>query len=141
MNTVLRVGFIPLVDAASLIVAAHKGFAAAQGLTLDLQRQMSWATIRDRIATGRLDAAHMLAPMPIAAALGMPKGAPRLIAPVALGYNGNAVTVSERLWSAMVEQGATETGDPAANGAALARVVQARPAGSGPLSLAVVGAF
>ena len=68
-RTRLRLGFIPLLDAALPIVAAECGFAAEQGLELDLVRETSWANIRDRIAIGQFDAAHMLAPMPIAASL------------------------------------------------------------------------
>ena len=66
-GTLLRIGFIPLVDCAPLIVAHEKGFAAAEGLRLDLVRETSWANIRDRVALGHFDAAHMLAPMTIAA--------------------------------------------------------------------------
>ncbi|MEM1140163.1 MAG: ABC transporter substrate-binding protein, partial [Pseudomonadota bacterium] len=45
----IRIGFIPLVDCAPLVVAHEKGFAAAEGLTLDLIRETSWANIRDRL--------------------------------------------------------------------------------------------
>ena len=64
---VLNVGFIPLLDCASLVVAQEKGFALAEGLELRLLRESSWANIRDRVAVGQFDVAHMLAPMPLAA--------------------------------------------------------------------------
>jgi NitT/TauT family transport system ATP-binding protein len=41
MNTPLHIGFIPLVDAAALIVAVDKGFAAAEGLDVTLIREVS----------------------------------------------------------------------------------------------------
>jgi ABC-type nitrate/sulfonate/bicarbonate transport system substrate-binding protein len=69
--TRLRVGYVPLTDAAPLIVAHEIGFAAEEGLTLDLQRLQSWAQARDLLGAGAVDAAHMLVPMPIAQALGL----------------------------------------------------------------------
>ena len=57
---VLNLGFMPLTDSASLIVAATQGFAQPYGLTLDLQRQSSWATLRDKLLSGELDAAQAL---------------------------------------------------------------------------------
>lgn len=91
-------GFMPLLDCLILVMAKEKGFAEAEGLDLALVRESSWANIRDRIAVGHFDVAHMLAPMPIAAALGLtPINAP-LIAPIEMGLGGNAVTVSAALW-------------------------------------------
>jgi two-component system, oxyanion-binding sensor len=135
---VLHAGFMPLVDAAALIAAARLGFAQAEGITIALHRETSWATVRDKVAVGRLDAAQMLAPMPIAAALGLQPGAARLVAPVALGRNGNAFTVSTRLWRAMAEHGATEDGDPASTAAAFAAVVRQRAGSAEPMALGVV---
>ena len=62
----LKLGFIPLDDAAAMIAAHEKGFFAAEGLQVELSREMSWATIRDKIAFGALDGAHMLAPLALA---------------------------------------------------------------------------
>ena len=76
----IRVGFMPLVDCAPVIVAARLGFAEKEGLRLLLARESSWAALRDRISVGHLDAAHMLAPMPIAANLGLMPFAARLVA-------------------------------------------------------------
>ena len=53
---VLNIGFMALTDAASVIVAATQGFAEKHGLTLNLQRQASWATLRDKLLSGELDA-------------------------------------------------------------------------------------
>ena len=57
---VLNIGFMALTDAASVIVTATQGFAEKYGLTLNLQRQASWATLRDKLLSGELDAAHSL---------------------------------------------------------------------------------
>lgn len=134
----LRAGFIPLVDCAPLIVAARKGFAAAEGITLELSRQTSWASLRDRLMVGMVDVAHMLAPIPIAATLGV--GGPRvdMIGPMALGRGGNAVTVSIPLWEAMVAAGARAGDPPAAMGAALLRAINRRAA---PPTFAMVHPF
>src|SRR5205085_7435899 len=53
----LRLGFIPLNDAAAVIVAQELGFFAAEGLEVELSRELSWATIRDKVAFGALDGA------------------------------------------------------------------------------------
>jgi NitT/TauT family transport system ATP-binding protein len=125
----ISAGFLPLMDCLVLVVAREKGFAAAQGIDLTLVRETSWANIRDRIAVGHFDAAHMLAPMPVAAALGLNPIPASVIAPFALGLNGNAVTVSTALWRKMADAGAPDDLDAAAVGAALSRVVKvgARP--------------
>src|SRR4029077_10581419 len=49
MSTQLHIGFIPLVDAAALIVAVDKGFTAAEGLDVTLVREVSWSNVRDKL--------------------------------------------------------------------------------------------
>lgn len=97
MASRLTLGFIPLNDAAPLIVARDKGFFAAEGLTVELSREASWATVRDKVAVGALDGAHMLAPLALATSLGVGGEATAMTAPMALNRNGAAVTVSRRL--------------------------------------------
>lgn len=128
MEHPVTAGFLPLLDSALLIIAREKGFAADQGVDLTLVRETSWANIRDRVAVGHFDVAHMLAPMPIAAALGLSPIAMPVIAPMALGLGGNAVTVSNPLWERLAEQGAPDTLDARAVGTALATVAKS----SGP---------
>src|SRR6187431_3057831 len=65
----IRAGFIPLVDASVLIAAAEFGFAAREGIALNLVKDVSWANVRDRLAFRQFDIAHMLSPMPVAAML------------------------------------------------------------------------
>lgn len=126
-TTHLTAGFLPLLDSVLLVLAREKGFAEAEGLDLHLVRETSWANIRDRAALGHFDIAQMLAPMPLAASLGLTPLATPMIAPVVLGLGNNAITVSADLWQAMAEQGAP--GDLVAGpaGAALAKVVAATP--------------
>jgi ABC-type nitrate/sulfonate/bicarbonate transport system substrate-binding protein len=128
-------GFIPLTDSLLLVIAREKGFAAAQGVDLTLIREISWANIRDRVAVGQFDVAHMLGPMPIAASLGLSPIDVPVIAPIALGLGGNAVTVSTALWRDMEAAGALPDFDARKVGAALAAVAKSR---TGKLKLAVV---
>jgi NitT/TauT family transport system ATP-binding protein len=116
----IAAGFLPLLDAAPLIVASAKGFARAEGVDLRLLREQSWAALRDRISIGHIDAAHMPAPLPIATTLGLGSLAVELEAPIALARGGNAVTVSLALWGDMKEAGApVGAGDPVACARAL----------------------
>jgi NitT/TauT family transport system ATP-binding protein len=141
-GAVVRAGFIPLLDCAILVAAAEKGFAASEGIRLRLVRETSWANIRDRVAIGHFDVAHMLAPMPIASSLGIGHLTVAMIAPLALGLGGNAITVSSRLWRAMAAAGATGDGDPRSTGAALRSIVAERAAlGLPPLAFGMVYPF
>lgn len=132
-------GFLPLLDSAILAAAREKGFAETEGVELALVRENSWATIRDRLAVGHFNVAHMLAPMPIACNLGLTPLAAETIAPLALGLGGNAVTVSLEVWSVMRSHGAPVDFAPLAVGRALAAVISdRRRAGKEPLRFAVV---
>lgn len=62
---------LPLVDAAPLLVARSYGFFAKHGLEVELSVERAWAALRDKVAAGVLDGGQMLAPMPIAATLGL----------------------------------------------------------------------
>ena len=135
-------GFMPLLDSALLVAAKEKGFAASEGIDLVLMRETSWASIRDRMAVGHFQVAHMLAPMPIAANLGLTPLAVPTIAPMALGLGGNAVTVSNALWASMLGHGATPDLDPASTGRAIKAVCAERAARGEPvLRFAVVHPF
>lgn len=100
----LALGYVPLIDAAPLVVAVEGGFLAAEGLAADLVREPSWATLRDKLALGHLDGAHMLAPLALASALGISGPETELVVPLGLNLNGNAVTVSRDLWAAMTAE-------------------------------------
>jgi two-component system, oxyanion-binding sensor len=101
----IRLGYVPLTDAAVVVAAAEKGFAAAEGLDIELSREASWATLRDRLALGHLDGAHILAPLACATVLGLSGPRAALAAPVVLNLNGNAVTVSNALWAEIAADG------------------------------------
>ncbi|MBB4122078.1 CmpA/NrtA family ABC transporter substrate-binding protein [Martelella radicis] len=138
----LSIGFVPLLDSAIVLAAEAKGFFVEEGLDVRLTRETSWSAIRDRLAVGSLQAAHVLAPMPIAANLGLFPLSPKLVAPIALGLGGNAVTVSAALGAAMEAEGDESDLDPARAGAALKRAIAARKTqGLPPLRFGVVYVF
>lgn len=133
----ITAGFMPLFDSAVLVAAGEAGFAAREGIELKLHRETSWANIRDRIAIGHFDVAHMLGPMPLACSLGLTPLASETIVPFSLGLGGNCVTVSNAVWQGMAANGATTDLDPARAGAALGALIRER-AGREPLRFAVV---
>ncbi len=141
-RTELTIGFMPLLDCALLVVAEEAGMARQQGLTLRLLRESSWANIRDRVAIGQFDAAHMLAPLVVAESVGVGHLDTPLVAPIALGTGGNAITVSLELWQGMHAAGAGIGAPPAQQARALAQVVAQRAAAGQPqLTLAMVFPF
>lgn len=100
---IVNMGFIPLTDSAPLIVAKEWGFFEDCGLDVRLQAQHSWSTLRDKLHAGVLDAAQMLAPMPIASSLGLSGPARSVMAPMVLSLNGNAITLSNELYEEILK--------------------------------------
>jgi nitrate/nitrite transport system substrate-binding protein len=99
----LTLGFIPLTDCAPLVAAQEYGFFAKHGLSVRLSREPSWASLRDKIAFGLLDGAHMLAAMPLAATLGVNGVQKPMLTAMSLDLNGNAITVSGELYGQMLQ--------------------------------------
>ncbi|AVE05115.1 CmpA/NrtA family ABC transporter substrate-binding protein [Pseudomonas palleroniana] len=98
----LDLGFMALTDCASLVVAATQGFAQPYGLTLNLKRQASWATLRDKLVSGELDAAHSLYGLIYAVHLGIGGVTPTEMA-VLMGLNQNGQSIN--LSPALQQQG------------------------------------
>lgn len=99
-QTTVNIGYIPLTDAAPLIVAKEKGLFAKYGIeTVNLCQEPSWDAIADRIVSGELHTAQMVAGMPLALTLGM-DGRPStpISVPLVLSRNGNAITLSSALY-------------------------------------------
>ncbi len=122
MTYTLRIGFLPLVDAALPILAHELGYAEREGLTLAFVRDMSWATVHDRLIYGHSDAAHLPAPLAIASTLGLGRPAVPLAAPFVLGLNGNAITMRARIAAQIAPGGGP--GDLAEIGARLGDIVR-----------------
>ncbi|WP_218081707.1 CmpA/NrtA family ABC transporter substrate-binding protein [Anthocerotibacter panamensis] len=90
----LLVGFIPITCATPILMAKPLDFYSKYGLDVTLKKMPNWAAVRDAMIAGELDAAHMLAPMPLAISLGL--GSAQV--PVRLAsienINGQAITVA-----------------------------------------------
>ena len=112
MTTDLRIAFLPLTDAAVLAVARERGFAEEEGLHLDLVRTTSWATSRDRLVFGQVQAAHMLAPLAVAVTLGLSQQAAPLAAPYKLNVNGNMLVMASAFAQALDPDIAARLDDP-----------------------------
>jgi two-component system, oxyanion-binding sensor len=142
MTTPLHIGFIPLIDAAALIVAVDKGFTRAEGLDVELVREVSWSNVRDKLNIGLFDAAHILAPVPIASSLGLGHIKVPIVVPLTLNLNGNAITVSPALHAAIKAEVDGDPLDPLATAQALSRVVAARrKSGREPLTFGMTFPF
>jgi two-component system, oxyanion-binding sensor len=136
----LTLGIIPLVDCAPIVLAEALGAFERRGLEVEIRREASWATIRDKVALGLLDAAQMLAPMPLAATLGVDSVSVPMVAAMTLDLNGNAITLSQALWQEIddVSPGVAAPLDARV----LAEVVRRRAkTGRSPLALASVFPF
>ncbi len=96
----LKFGFIKLTDMAPLAVAYELGFFEDEGLYVTLEPQANWKVLLDRVITGELDGAHMLAGQPLAATIGFGTAAP-VVTAFSMDLNGNAITVSNDVWRAM----------------------------------------
>lgn len=99
-------GFVALTDAAPFAVAETNGLFAEQGIQVELHREIGWATIRDKIIYGELDAAHAPAPMLWSAQLGINCPPVDVLTALVLNLHGNALTLSRVLWNAGIRDDA-----------------------------------
>lgn len=96
----LKFGFIKLTDCAPIVIAKEKGFFDDEGLSVTVEAQGNWKELLNRVITGDLDGAHMLAGQPIGATVGFGTQA-EIVTAYSLDYNGNGITVSNDLWAKM----------------------------------------
>lgn len=104
-RVLLNCGYVPLVDCAPLVLAQELGFAADEGIELNLLRQPSWAALRDLLSLGHLEAAHILAPMPLAMSLGLSGQKTQVEAVSVLSANGTVVGASAKIVAQMADRG------------------------------------
>jgi ABC-type nitrate/sulfonate/bicarbonate transport system substrate-binding protein len=95
----LRLGFVPLTDCAPLVMAFERGLFSKYGLKVALNRELGWATIRDKVIHQELDAAHAVTGMPFAATLGLGSIRCDCLTALVLSLHGNAITLSNELWN------------------------------------------
>ncbi len=107
----LTFGFIKLTDMAPLAIAKELGYFEEEGLFVTIEAQSNWKNVLDRVIDGELDGSHMLAGQPIAAGAGFGRQA-ELVTPFSMDLNGNAITVSNDVWSAMKPNVPMKDGKP-----------------------------
>ncbi|CUW37215.1 putative nitrate transporter component, nrtA [Magnetospirillum sp. XM-1] len=138
-KTRLKLGIVPLIDAAPLVVAKERGFFAEMGLDVELSREASWASIRDKVAVGALDGAQMLAPMPLAMSLGLSPIRVPMAAGMALNLGGNTIAIGNALWERMEAADPDSMEAAPVSARALKRVIEADKAcGRPPMTFATV---
>lgn len=96
----LKIGFIKLTDMAPLAIAYEKGYFEDEGLYVTLEAQANWKVLLDRVITGELDGAHMLAGQPLGATIGFGTKA-HIITAFSMDLNGNGITVANDIWQQM----------------------------------------
>ena len=116
----LELGYLRLSDSAPLILAQELGYYEKYGLTVHLRREVSWANVRDKLVTGNLDAAQMLAPLPLATSMGVGGMRADIITGLALSLNGNAITLGHALSSELASRGSEPSVDACSSARALA---------------------
>ncbi|MFA5017968.1 MAG: CmpA/NrtA family ABC transporter substrate-binding protein [Methylobacter sp.] len=107
----LKLGFIKLTDMAPLAVALEKGYFEEEGLSVQLEAQANWKVLLDRVVSGELDGAHMLATLPFGTAIGYGTKAD-IVSAFTLTLNGDAITVSNDVWKQMKPQIPVKDGKP-----------------------------
>lgn len=138
----IKLGLVPLNDCAPLVVAREQGFFRRHGLEVALSCEASWANIRDKVAIGALDGAQMLAAIPLAATLGLGALHRPMLTAFSLGLNGNAITVSNRLFKRMCGLDPIAARHPLGSARLLKSLIDAdRTAGKSALTFAMVYPF
>ncbi|CAI2509183.1 CmpA/NrtA family ABC transporter substrate-binding protein [Serratia plymuthica] len=102
----IRVGFIPLTDCASVVMAAVKKFDEKYGIKIIPSKEASWAAVRDKLLSGELDAAHVLYGMVYGLQLGVAGPQHDMAVLMTLNNNGQAITLSNQLKQAGVTDAA-----------------------------------
>ena len=110
-QTSLKFGFIKLTDMVPLAIAYEKGYFEDEGLSVTLEAQANWKVLLDRVVTGELDGAHMLAGQPIGATIGFGTKAD-IITAFSMDMNGNGITVSNAVWADLKKKLPMKDGKP-----------------------------
>lgn len=93
-KTDVKIGFIPITCATPIIMAEPMGFFKKQGLDAQVVKTAGWAVMRDKTINREYDAAHMLAPMPLALTLGLGSDPNPFVVPAIENVNGQAICLA-----------------------------------------------
>lgn len=101
----LRLGFVPLSDCAPIAVAKETGIFDRYNLNVVLSRELGWASVRDKMFYGDLDAAQSIAGIAFALGLGFSELKCEVAVPLILNLHGNAITLSSELKPSEIGKG------------------------------------
>lgn len=104
-NTPLRLGFVPLSDCAPIAVAMEMGIFTRYGLNISLSRELGWASVRDKMFYGNLDAAQSIGGLAFALGMGFSELKCEVVVPLILNLHGNAITLSKELKPSEIGRG------------------------------------
>jgi len=93
----VRIGFIPLTDCASVVMASVLGFDKKYGVKIIPTKEASWAGVRDKLVNGELDFAHVLYGLIYGVHLGTSGPKKDMAILMTLNQNGQAITLSKKL--------------------------------------------
>ncbi|HEY4074804.1 MAG TPA: CmpA/NrtA family ABC transporter substrate-binding protein [Herbaspirillum sp.] len=93
----VKIGFIPLTDCASVVMASVLGFDKKYGIKIVLSKEASWAGVRDKLTNGELDAAHVLYGLIYGVQMGIGGIKKDMSVLMSLNHNGQAITLSKKL--------------------------------------------
>ncbi|AMO97433.1 NMT1-like family protein [Collimonas fungivorans] len=96
-KTEVKIGFIPLTDCASVVMASLLGFDKKYGIKIVLSKEASWAGVRDKLANGELDGAHVLSGLIYGVQMGIGGQKKDMAILMGLNNNGQAITLSKKL--------------------------------------------
>ena len=96
-KTEVKVGFIPLTDCASVVMASVLGFDKKYGIKITPTKEASWASVRDKLINGDIDAAHVLYGLIYGVHLGISGPKKDMAMLMTLNQNGQAITLSKKL--------------------------------------------
>jgi nitrate/nitrite transport system substrate-binding protein len=93
----VKIGFIPLTDCASVVMASVLGFDKKYGVKIIPTKEASWAGVRDKLVNGELDMAHVLYGLIYGLHLGVSGPKKDMAVLMNLNHNGQAITLSKKL--------------------------------------------
>ncbi len=96
-KTEVKIGFIPLTDCASVVVASVMGFDKKYGIKIVPSKEASWAAVRDKLVNGELDAAHVLYGLIYGVQMGIGGQKKDMAVLMTINNNGQAITLSNQL--------------------------------------------
>lgn len=121
----VKLGFVPLLDSAPLIIARELGLFDAEGLEVELVREESWASLRDKVSFGLIDGGHMLAPMPLSMALTDDRPKVPMVVGMVLSRNGNGITLCNEIYNHLIMSSAN-LDDPISTASELVKLAKKR---------------